>query len=242
MQSFKLKEEGLENLLFDILPRFPNLQEIEVDYNEIRSLQMIASRIKQTQMAIPDNCLRKLVIVYNTVDAKIQNDDPKEKEALLTIINAFDEICCLGSYDDDQEYSPDVEYLLRINHAGRKFITGGEERGGTTANDNNNSRDNNIINNSNRPLPPPIKPGLWPTILERAYEKSDKIVRGNTKCATGMFYLLRNGSVLSDIIAMRQGNKSSSSSSVPSKISVASGGGAAAKQGQKRRLSACHLT
>ena len=205
---------------------------------------MIASRIKQTQtpMAIPDICLRKLGIVYNPVYRymKIQKDDPKEEKALLTIVNAFDEICCLATYNDLREYSTDVEYLLRINHAGRTFITGGEERGGTTANDNNNSRDNSIINNinnnNNRPLPPPIKPGLWPTILERAYEKSsDIIVHGNTKCATGMFYLLRNESVLLDIIAMRQDNKSSSS--MPLDISVASGG-ATAKGGQKRRISA----
>ena len=155
---------------------------------------MIASRIKQTQtpMAIPDICLRKLGIVYNPVYRymKIQKDDPKEEKALLTIVNAFDEICCLGTYDDNHELYPDVEYLLRINHAGRKFITGGEERDGTTANDNNNSRDNN---NNTKPLPPPIKPGLsWPTILERAYEKLGKIVDRKTKYATGMFYLLRN--------------------------------------------------
>jgi len=217
LQSFKLKEGGLENLLFDVLPRFPNLQEIGLDYNQIESFQKIASRIKQTHtpMAIPDNCLRKLGVFANNPVylhvIKIQNCNPKEKEALLTILNAFDEICCLGTCYDNQELSPDVEYVLRINHAGRKFITGGEGRGGTTANDNSNSRDNNntIINN-NIPLPPPIKPGLWPTILERAYEKSsEKMVDRKTKGATGMFYLLRNGSVLSDIITMRQGNKSS---------------------------------
>ena len=55
------KEKGLETVLFiDILPRFPNLHELQLQNNEIKSLQMIASRIKlestTDEMAIPDNC------------------------------------------------------------------------------------------------------------------------------------------------------------------------------------------
>ena len=63
-----------------------------------------STRISQ-QLAIPENCLQELNIDYNPVTEKIDNN-PKEKKALLTILNTFNRISCLGTmerghYDKD---------------------------------------------------------------------------------------------------------------------------------------------
>ena len=80
-------------------------------------------------------------------------------------------------------------------------------------NNNNSNSNSNIEQSSPLRMTKRIKPELWPTILERAYEKSDKVTNKRKKCATGVFYLLRNGSVLEDIISMRQGSNNINSNS-----------------------------
>ena len=103
--------------------------------------------------------------------------------------------------------SSDVEYLLRINHAGRKYITGGSEVEAAEVTTETEAVTTGDGSNNNKKLLPsrtkPIQPQLWPKILERSYKKSD-FFRSRKKCATGMFYLIRNSSILQDIIAMRQ--------------------------------------
>jgi len=126
--------------------------------------------------------------------------DPKEREALLTILNTFNAVFNIGRYGEVY-FGPEVEHLLRINHAGRKFIAGEATTGVDTIKY--------------------IKPELWPMILERAYMKSDKVYY-KKKCATGVFYMLRNGSVLQDIIEIWQGSKNingSRSHILPQKVS-----------------------
>ena len=201
-----LTEEDLETILFEILPRFPNVDKLEIAMCEIKSLRAIESRIKRSRTALPKNSLRALGTFQSNARSLIF-DNPEENAAFLTILNTFDGICSLqcNGWDIDyvkHECAPDVQYLLRINHAGRKYITGGateegDKEGATTA----------IAPTSYRNKLPvkPIPPALWPLIFKRAYETSNKPRGvGNKKCATGMFYMLRNGSGLQDIIAMRQ--------------------------------------
>ena len=64
--------------------------------------------------------LRLLDISGNPMMEKIE-DDPKEKEAMLSLLETFNSIynlegCSVHSYDSD------VEYALRINHAGRRIV------------------------------------------------------------------------------------------------------------------------
>ena len=86
-----------------------------------------------------------------------------------------------------------MEYLLRINHAGFEFTTGGIAENattGTTVSIGTNGYDNN--NRTNKELTrndsavKRIKPRLWATILERAYNKSDQVYGSMyvSKCAT----------------------------------------------------------
>ena len=108
--------------------------------------------------------------------------------ALLTILNTFNMVSNLGVYHDGGGYDPEVEHVLRINLAGRKFMMGG--RGG--------------VGNTSKPMPI-IHRALWPFILERARYTSATIYDASSsscsmeekeykKCgATGLFHLIRYG-------------------------------------------------
>ena len=191
LTSCEMKER---DLLLNVLPQFPNLCKLVVSDNQIESLQMIESRIinmRSQQLAIPENCLQELNIDRNPVMEKIDNN-PKEKKALLTILNTFNRISCLGRTEHGQ-YDKDVEYILRINHAGRKLIT---EGGGGTA---NNIRYFNLAG---------VNLALWPKILERAHETSAEIYNNMLcsmeekelrKCATGLYHLVRHGPLFAEM-------------------------------------------
>ena len=71
--------------------------------------------------------LRKLHLYLNPILKTISNgseDNSTQISALLTILNNFDGISNLGSMLNvkQYEYDPDVENVLRINHAGRNLI------------------------------------------------------------------------------------------------------------------------
>jgi hypothetical protein len=208
MEGCRLTEEFLETILCD--DKFPNICEVDFSHSEISSYKRIGDRILDpSRVSFPKNCLRKLHT--NHADLILNDKDPKENAALVTILNTFNGISFLTT--TFQNTDSEVEYLLRINHAGRKFITGGIPKSVTTAttaiigaDDEDNDNSTNEVSSPSSSKNILIKPQLWPTILERAYNKSDEVDHMITKCATGMYYLIRNGSILQDIIAMRQHN------------------------------------
>ena len=119
----KLKEEDFADLLLNVLPQFPNLRKLGFSSEKIESLRSIEIRIimrsQQQSVIIPENCLPELGLAYNPVMEKIdnnKNNHPKEKKALLTILNVFHRISCLGRIKRGH-YDKDVEYILRIRHA-----------------------------------------------------------------------------------------------------------------------------
>jgi hypothetical protein len=88
------------------------------------------------------------------------------------------------------QYDPEIEYALRINQAGRKFIL--ETTGGTGVLSNSNSNRTKPITNR----------ALWPLILKRAYKNSEEIydhddrtikeVVESKMCSTGLFHMIRD--------------------------------------------------
>ena len=178
IQGSSIDDSRLETLLFDIIPRFPNMSNLDLSKtNGIRSLQSIAARIKNDDRNfVVSKSIRRLNLSHNPVIKKLENDDPKEKAALMTLLQTFKSIYYLGFFTDRFGFffGYDLEYILRINHAGRRVMNGG------------------------------IPLSVWPTILERSHNKSCDIYSGwhrsnmnnIRKNPTGLYYLLRNGPAL----------------------------------------------
>jgi hypothetical protein len=239
----KLKDEDLGTLLLDLVLKFPNLKELDLGKIEsLTGIERIILKKLSSGAVILKNCLTRLDLRYGTsINQHIKKrKDPKEKAALLTILNTFNGISSIGTcYGNVHGCSSDVEYLLRINHAGRKYITGGSEVEASVVTTETEvvttgggSNDNKELSSSRTK---PIPPQLWPKILERSYKQSG-FFRSRKKCATGMFYLIRNGSILQDIIAMRQQQQQQHNSNGRAANVTSSSSDEADKRGQKRRL------
>jgi hypothetical protein len=204
-----LNERDLDKLLFEIRSLYPNLCKLDVSRNCIKSFLPIKDRINKElssqAMMVPsasssrsvhrvisnDNNTFTLNLLDNPVMDQSSNKmkdmkDMKEKNALLFLLNTFKAISNLGwKYID---YDPDVEHVLRINHAGREFIMGGGKQGqeGIAILSKQSATINRV---------------LWPKILERAYKKSAGIyfnndvgaeIKEHRKCASGLFHLVKH--------------------------------------------------
>jgi len=169
-------EEHLEDFLFNIMPtKMSQLRTLDLWSNHIQSVAKIAARCKKEQQQriqqqpLNTNTLTYLDLHCNPV-MKLSITDPKEREGLVIVLNTFKNISSLGASRTGQ-YHPDIEYLLRINQAGRGRLT------------------------KSIPL------NVWPFILERAYNKSNEIYGSDfcydkEKSPDGMYYLLRHGPLL----------------------------------------------
>ena len=167
MEYCNLDGEIFETLLFEIGPKFPNLFCLDLRHNIIESVKPVVDRIKNDNYRIATKSLQFLNLHRNPLLKKMQyqqypnrhhnhhQQHPIEKAAMLSFLESYNTVCFLG----DKwlfKLDPDIECALRTNHAGRKIVA---KKGGSGS------------SGGSRSLPP----SLWPTILERAYEKSDHI-------------------------------------------------------------------
>ena len=163
MENCNLDGEMFQTLLFEIRPKFPNLFCLDLRHNIIESIKPVVDRIKNDNYRIATKSLQFLNLHRNPLLKKMQyrqypnrhQRHPIEKAAMLSFLESYSTVYYLG---DKYLFrlDPDIECALRINHAGRKIVV---ENGGSGS------------SGGSRSLPP----SLWPTILERAYEKSDHI-------------------------------------------------------------------
>ena len=184
MSHSMFTQDELKTLLVNVVPKLPNLVEINVSANKIESIQRVAKCIR-ARRGIVNNSLQILDLSWNGVISKI-NDNPKEKAALMTILRTFKGLYDIGNNINMAEYQPDMKYQLHINHAGRRLIE----------NCNLNSKT--------------ISKSLMPFVLERAFQKSQDIYplywqHEREKDPTGMYYLLRSGSILQGCPRRRKG-------------------------------------
>ena len=162
-------EDDLAAFLFGVLPFVPNLSTLRVGYNKIQSFQEIAKRIhKLNELPKSPTRLRTLDLGQPLV-AKRKDQfllhDPLEANAMQTILLGFPELGDIGSIAKHYKASR-VHYLLEINHAGCVLV------------EHTQIVENNYNSATTMPL------SVWPTVLERAWEK-----RGS---ADGIYYLLQN--------------------------------------------------
>ncbi|OEU21080.1 hypothetical protein FRACYDRAFT_234706 [Fragilariopsis cylindrus CCMP1102] len=131
--------------------------------------------------------------------------DPMERDALMTILRTFKGIC-------------NLEYLLRINHAGRRLVEGNID------DDDHDDHDGNNYNSNNNKQPR-IPISLWPIILERSYKKSNHIYGKDFRYGKemrnhdGLFYLIRHGAVLQHIMCIQEENNNTKSTILSRKSS-----------------------
>ncbi|OEU06938.1 hypothetical protein FRACYDRAFT_265309 [Fragilariopsis cylindrus CCMP1102] len=188
--AMHLNDQDLETLVLDILPSFPNISSLNLFANEIHSIKPILDRIKDDVTFSPSKSIRIMNLINNPITEKMKKY-PMEKDAFLSFLRVFKTIHNLGSsgsccceHGCDDLYGSDIEFALRINHAGRSLV----------------EFDEGDNNDKGRAVPL----SLWPTLLERSYAKSGQDGIYQYCCeeqklnenATGLYYLLRAGPAL----------------------------------------------
>ncbi|OEU14844.1 hypothetical protein FRACYDRAFT_241401 [Fragilariopsis cylindrus CCMP1102] len=185
-------------LLSSINSRLPNLSELDLNWNEIQAIQPpIVERNNNDDTDtefVPSKQLYILKLEGNPIMSKNVIDDPEQEQtAMLSFLTTLNNTIYnlgrrKGSYigTGNVGYDPNIEYNLRINHAGRRRIieattVSGDERS--------------------------LSLSMWPTVLVRGYENSYKIYdwdddteendgnKSKTKTADGVYDLFRNGLV-----------------------------------------------
>jgi hypothetical protein len=173
MERCSIDQKSFETLWFDVRPKFPKMSALNLHNNRIESIQPTVERIKNDDITIISKSLQVLDLSSNPI-TKLLKDDPIENAAMLSFLESYNAIYSfgIGNYDANRQayvcdYGSNIEYALRTNHAGRSIVEGDDRK-------------------DDRPLVPL---SLWPTILERAYKKSD--CTNYAKNATGLNYLVR---------------------------------------------------
>ena len=214
IEAAEVDDDAFERLLFEVLPRFPNLQNLILNRCDIKSLRGAEKRIKELGF-VSDTNLTKLDLYCNPVffkglvvssecefvTAKLKEIDSRtlsdEKSAALLLLNAFNTISNLGVSLVEDRYDPDIERAVRNNLMKRPFTNKG-------------------INGSW-----PSNAALWPFMLEKVYNSSWKVYNDNKnllsrreskmekdknllarreskmkkKCATELFHMVRYGPI-----------------------------------------------
>lgn len=170
-----LTEEELKNLLVNVVPKLDSLVTINASANKIASVQQIAACINNNR-SIANDSLQVLDLSWNAIVRNVEND-PREREALMTVLTAFKGLYNIGDNFNLIDYGPAMKYQLQINHAGRRLV-----------------EDSSLSNK-------PILTSLMPFVFERAYQKSRDIHPSfrrsdREKDATGIYYLLHSEPVL----------------------------------------------
>lgn len=214
-----------------VLPHHPNLSSIDVSGNRIRSLQFLFERCGKGmypsnlmgdswtsedihQQKLHDEIfyhpLRVLNLEHNPV-LRHRISDRREIDAFeLLLRHCFP---LLGSLTPSWEsWDARIEYLLRINRGGRVLVEGNfvptslstlqELRSsgiGSVDGDNQTRIKETIL--SERLAQKKIPLTVWPLVLQRAYKTSATGFLSNAQDATAVYYMIRNGSALSEVFA-----------------------------------------
>ena len=156
--------------MFDTLPRFPSVLALglSLGHNKIESVQAIVDRLKSDQKYDISKVIRHLDLLNNPVMKKAK-EDPKKKAVILSLLRSVNIISNI-EYALMDVYDSDAEYELQIDHTGCCIVEGSRYR---------------LL-----PL------SVWPTLLERAYEKSDLICNSysNNQSRTVLFVRFRTPS------------------------------------------------
>jgi len=212
MYNFIMTPDDVMFIFNKLLISYPNVTGISIQNNLIETFEGVAENLNVNRKLI------KILIDGNPVTDKLVNNDENEKEALLRILSKYNRVSCIGCEVIDgawrhinlDRYGPDIDYALRINHAGRTLIeniplpavttittaaarrrNGNNDSSGTQDHDDDDDdddRENKIrIHDGSTSIPLSV----WPIVLERATQPRSLRLRGLNQ-HTGLFYLVRN--------------------------------------------------
>jgi len=207
----KMNGEQLANFVLKIAPRFPNLEALYFgDCCAITDFRDLSKRLRNGESRALSKSLKRLQMKL------LESTNPVSKENMLTLLKFFTTIEHIdfgyGSIGEDLRTDPDVRYALVKNLVGRQILRGGGSR---------------------LPL------SAWPIVLHRA-QNIDRSMFGewnfpdvrlhgrfghspgespeelrSSLVATGIYYLLREGSALigrRDLVVDGGGAKAASKS------------------------------
>jgi hypothetical protein len=213
IRNSNLNSEDFKLLMSDLVPRFKKLSTLDLSYNEIGCVGCDDAEIVRSSLRVLNLCGNPVF--------KNMNHDQVGKTAMLNFLKINNTVHNLGGFKRDGRYDPpvgdslqlyhfgpgvhsiidgsagdydsEIEYALRLNHAGRGRI---------------------IVETSNGDARSTIPSSMFPTVLERAYENSYQVVGGfvdetgevnwniihdynknQDRNADGLFYLFRRGLV-----------------------------------------------
>ena len=170
--SAGVDNDGFEKLLFEVLPRFPNVRNLNLSWNAIKSLRGVGKKIRElgstssisgtklTEIDLRGNHISSNILIVSS-ECKYETtkltkiDSVVEKSAALLLLNTFDTISNLGGMVDEQ-YDPDIEGALRNNLMKRSFTDAGIT--GTW----------------------PSNAALWPFMMEKVYNNSWQVYSSTT--------------------------------------------------------------
>ena len=161
--------------------------------------------------------LRSMNLQHNPI-LKQRTSHPREQQAFEALLLHY--FLLLGSLTPSwEDWDAPIEYLLRINRGGRVLVEGNTmppslsfqsqglksivNRAGGTKNDRTEvltaaQKESSSLKTTRHNK---IPLSLWPLVLHCAYKTSSRSFLPPREDATAMYYLVRNGPVLSEIFA-----------------------------------------
>jgi hypothetical protein len=167
MHMCKIDENRLKILMFEIVPKFEDLAVLLLYDNEIESIENLVDSMENYSPHSISKSIRRLDLTDNPIFLSRGTNSISEQKAILSLLNTYKSVCSLGYISNDDLIDPGIQYAMMINQVGRSIVE------------------------DNRDLPLSV----WPTLLERADEKSGDYFghwekRENTRA--GLYYLVRN--------------------------------------------------
>jgi hypothetical protein len=207
----EMSDHGLQRLLLEVVPLYPHLSTVNVIANQIKSLQFLlplgkawkailteqqeqsktanyypATRVNNNNILPTYSYSLQILNLQHNPIMKKRTSHPLEEQAFQLLLQEY--FPFLGSLSTWDDWDPPIEYLLRINRGGRVLVEG-----------NRPLAKKDIKTNDKTPDRIPLS--LWPHVLELAYKTSPRGFLPKREDATALFYLIRNGPVLTEIMA-----------------------------------------
>jgi hypothetical protein len=182
--SCHVQNAHLETILFDVLPVYPNLDDVFLGGSDITSLQRVAERLRIENLdSLPSPVLASRLTLcglhlHASPFIRELQTNAEFRTAAMTLLDAFPRLRTLGMVGRS-EMPSEIQFKLRINFAGRVLLGEGPSK-----------------------FLRPIPLSVWPYVLERSMFSHLEMVMTTVPqiCMiteeSGLYYLLRHGGAL----------------------------------------------